>query len=222
MVSPADFQPNHLYGTVQYGNFIEFEDAKEFLQIPDVDTSRDAVLQRCINAVCSHCARHINGPIGRTLYEPPTWGVFNGGWGNTNSYIYLPKQPVLQVVQVIEYQGSASVVLNELNPSSGGDGYRVNYVDGYVERITGGIYQRPWYPGEMSVWITWWAGFEPVPPEIWFEAMQWVKRKFDSTQIGLAGKGSAFDSGGASEDHSSAMPGSMKGALESFVMPGIA
>lgn len=204
-----------------YGNYIELEDAKQFLQIPDIDTARDFALQWCIGAACTAVQKFANRPLGKTLYEPPAWGVFNGGAGNTSSYIILPKQPVLQVNFVIEYQGSASVQLAEVTPGSGADGYRVNYPEGYIERILGGVWQRPWYPSEMGVLVSWWAGMSPVPDDIWFGTMMWVKKLFESTQIGLGGGRSPMAGHSESSGDQWHIPGPLRGLMAPWVQPSV-
>lgn len=222
------FTPNSQYATEQYADFILLTDAKQFLQIESNDTSRDWALQHAVSAACTGVSRFLNRPIGKTLYEPP-YGVFNGGSGNTSSYIWLPKFPVLEVVSVIEYQGSTPVTLAEIDPNAAdanyktGDGYRVNYREGYIERILGGVWQRPWYPSEMGVLVSWWAGMNPVPADLWFDTMAWAAQLFRSTQQREAGNPFSR-SGDNGADNSGAWPGMPKwlsGKLQTYVLPSV-
>ena len=87
----------------------------------------------------------------------------------------LPRRPVTKVVSVIEYQGDTPVTLSEItNPATGGDGYQVNYRTGRITRVLGGIWNRPFYPGSNNVWVTWKAGYNPIPPDWIQAALEWV------------------------------------------------
>lgn len=224
----AGFSPNESYGSESYADYVLLTDAKTFLQIDQDDTSRDWALQVAVSAACTKIQRFCNRPIGETLYEPP-FGVFNGGSGNTSSYIVLPRQPVLQVVSVIEYQGATPVALSEIDPNSSssnyetGDGYRVDYRSGTIERIMGGVWQRPWMPSEMGVWVTWIAGMRPVPSDLYFSTITWAAELFRVTQQRMSGTGPLRGAGGNSNDNGPwpGIPSWLRGQLQDYVYPGI-
>ena len=172
------------------------------------DSSHDEVLNIIVNGVCARAAKLRGGPIAPTTYS---WedglGKFDGSGGLNSGYIMLPRTPVIQVEQVIEYQGNVPVVLDEIVDPAGlqenvgvTDGYQVNYRTGRLTRVLGGIWNRPFYPGSNNVWVTWQAGYNPIPPD-WIQAgIEWVSFVYRNLQETVtAGRsvtaGSEYDPG---------------------------
>jgi len=165
-------------GTTVYGNYITLDEAKEWLQIPDEDTTKDIALQRIIDAACDSVQRYCNRPMGSTWYEE----AFDGWTGLNASYIMLPTYPILEIESLIEYQGSNPVTLTEVSQASGGDGFQVVYKTGRLTRVLGGIWARPGYPGSKNVIVTWRAGFDPVPGSVWMATAEIIGTRFRNLQ----------------------------------------
>jgi hypothetical protein len=163
---------------------------KPWLQFAGTDTTHDAILDVIIAGVCARAAKLHGGPILPTTYGPDDGlGKFDGSGGLNSGYIMLPRRPVIQVVEVVEYQGQSPVVLPEVtDPFTGADGFQVNYRSGRITRVLGGLWNRPFYPGSNNVWITWVAGYNPIDPDWIQAALEWVAFVFRNTQQTLSAK----------------------------------
>jgi len=183
---------------------------KPVMQWQGIDTSHDEVLELIIAGVCTRAAKLRGGPIGETEFGPADGlGKFDGSGGMNSGFIMLPRTPVIEVVEVVEYQGNAPVTLTEItNPAGTGtsgatDGYQVNYRTGRLTRVMGGIWNRPFYPGSNNVWVTWKAGYNPIPPDWIQAALEWVAFVYRNTQevvtsnrgVSLGSEYDASDSG---------------------------
>lgn len=161
---------------------------KPWLGFPSTstDTSHDQVLDVIIAGVCTRAAKLRGGPIAPTTYGPDDGlGKFDGDGGLLSGYIVLPRTPVIEVVQVIEWTGQQAVYLPEITDPSGAgagtptdpggsDGYQVNYRTGRLTRVLGGVWNRPFMPGSNNIWVEWVAGYNPIPAD-WIEAaLEWV------------------------------------------------
>ena len=172
-------------GTQTYAAYLDLaEQVKPWLQIDFTDDTHDVALNILINSTCTQVQRIIGGPVPETLYGPADGvGKFDGAASLASEYIMLPRTPVIQVVSVVEYQGSNPVTLSEISdPSTGGDGYQIDYRTGLLTRVVGGIWGRPWYPGSNNVWVTWKAGFNPIPEDLIEATLDWVEYKYRNGQ----------------------------------------
>lgn len=221
----ANYTPgtaNALHGTTVYGSFIGLSEAKEYLQYPADDESHDAAFQRIVDAACTWVQTFCGRPIGKTLYKPP-YGRFSGGAGINSSYIALPRFPVLQILSVIEFQGSTPVALSEVDPASGSDGYTVDYSTGIIERVMGGVWQRPFMPSERGVLVTWYAGFDPIPADIWLTTMNLIDLWFRTYQQQGANKSAASNpmNNGQPQGPWGGVPAFVKSGLQPYILPSI-
>lgn len=148
-------------------------------------------LSLIVDSVCTEAQRFIGGPIAPTLYGPTTGiGMFDGAGGLMSGYIMLPKFPVISITKVIEHQAQGSAVtLVEVPNTTGttGTGFQVNYRTGRLTRVLGGQWNRPWYPGSNNIWVTWTAGYNPIPADIVRASLEWVAHIYRNTQQSRGG-----------------------------------
>lgn len=169
--------------TDKYANFLDvYTMVKPWLNIAQGDTSMDFILATLANGISVNVQSFIGAPIAPKTYGPDDGlGKFSGGDGLGASYIMLPRTPVLKVLNVTEYWNQTPVELTEITqPGTTGiqDGYQVNYRTGKLTRILGGIWPRPWMPGVQNVWVTWIAGYNPIPGDILEACLEWITDKF--------------------------------------------
>lgn len=171
-------------GTQTYQTYLDLEEeVKPWLQKAPTDTSGDANLQLLTDMACVQIQNYIGQPIAATRYGPDDGiGKFDGSGGLYSGYIMLPKCPVISVESVIEWQGSNPVTLEQIDPATGGDGYQINYLTGRLTRVLGGVWNRPFIPGSNSVWVTWTAGYNPIPADIRVATLELVKHWWTNTQ----------------------------------------
>lgn len=184
-------------GSETFPTFLDVqEQVKPWLEYKGVDYSQDEVLNLIVDGVCTEAQRQAGGPIAPKQYGPNDGlGKFDGSGGLNSGYIMLPRTRVIQVEEVIEYQGQAAVTLTEIVDPAGitgnvgiTDGYQVNYRTGRVTRVLGGIWNRPFYPGSNNVWITWTAGYNPIPQDMIMAALEWIAAVFHNTQAALTAR----------------------------------
>lgn len=181
----------------QYPTYLDVEtQVKPWLQFSGLSLTSTTtfVLQLITDSVCTECAQFTGGPIAPTRFGPGTGiGRFDGAGGLMSGYIMLPRYPVIQITEVIEYIGNEGYILTEVPPtghgsSSGGPGstmatgYQCNYRTGRLTRVLGGIWNRPFYPGSNNVWVTWYAGYNPIPTDIIRASLEWVAEIYRNTQ----------------------------------------
>ena len=162
--------------------FLDFPEVWGYLGYNRTPTTTDETLvRRYIDAACTEAQSTADRPFAPTQFHRR----FNGWSGLNGAYIMLPYHPVLQVSSVTEWWGNSGPhVLSEQTPEAqtGQDVYQVDYAHGVVTRTFMGLVQRPWFPGSRNIEITWTAGYNPVPPDVWMATCELVGWWYRNTQ----------------------------------------
>jgi hypothetical protein len=217
--------------TPQWSPIIDRDsDLKPFLQYPREKTDQDEVL----DLLASSASDWINSYLGRPIAPTKFTERFDGWAGWTGSIILLPYYPVLEVVSVLEYWGlSGPHSLVEQTPANQyGVGYtagspsqgtyQLNPRIGEIRRTFPGLVQKPFFPGSRNIEITWVAGFDPIPGQVKFAALELASHWYRSSQeqeeihYGPGGGG-----GSGRDDLWPAVPNRVTMLLESFTQQGI-
>lgn len=158
-------------GGNQYGAYLTLSEVKSWLRFPNptAESSDDALLQRIVDACCSKIQQRLNRPVG----SQECWERHDGWSGE---YIFLKQSPVLELVSCIEWQSSGGpITLVESTPQNPVDGIQINYATGRIMRTFAGYsWPRPFFPGSRNIEITYRAGLNPVPPDVWMATVEWV------------------------------------------------
>lgn len=164
--------------SIQWGPLVDLvNDVKPFLQVPASDTSKDTILQDLIDGISDWVQRECGRPLAKSRF---TWKT---GTNGSTSVVMLPYYPVLEVVSCTEYWGiSGPHVLIESTPTAQTDGFQVDYPTGALTRVFQGLVQKPWFPGSDNIWVTWDAGFNPVPASARLMVKEAIKWYWDATQ----------------------------------------
>ena len=202
-------------------------------------TQTKAVLQLITDSVCTQAQRFIGGPIGPTQYSPTTGiGMFDGSAGLLSGYIMLPRYPVVTITKLVEYRGGTGVELYEVKPTGTGTptttregtqpgtGFQCNYRTGRLTRVLGGIWNRPWYPGSNNIWVTWTAGYNPIPSDIVRASLEWVAHIYRNTQQARSNGGVRGNGAGQYEPADlpglwAGMPNRVADTLKTYVHVGV-
>jgi hypothetical protein len=209
---------------------------KPWLRFLKIDTSFDEILTIITAGCCTEVQRFIGAPIAPMVYGPDDGlGKFDGAASMNSGYIMLPRTPVLEVVSVIEYQGNNPVQLTEIvNPGQANvpnnpypaDGYQVSYRTGRLTRVLGGIWNRPFYPGSNNIWVTWVAGYNPIPADILMCTLNWIghifKNGFEASAARPPAPGEEFGAESASRGLWLGIPNDVKAVLQTYLAPGVA
>lgn len=166
--------------TLTFGAYLDLaNDVKPWLQIPATDTTRDNALTLITGMACNWVQKFLGGPVAATSFTRR----FDGWSDWSGAYIMLPYQPVLEVVQVIEFRGTlGAFVLPESVPTAQTDGWQLVPSTGRLNRVFPGNVQKPWFPGSRNIEISWVAGYQPVPPDIQVATLEMVAHWFRNTQ----------------------------------------
>lgn len=164
--------------SIQWGPLVDLvNDVKPFLQIASSDTSKDSILQDLIDGVSDWVQRECGRPLAKSRF---TWKT---GTNGSTSVIMLPYYPVLEIISCTEYWGiSGPHVLIESVPTAQTDGFQVDYPTGALTRVFQGLVQKPWFPGSDNIWVTWDAGYNPVPASARLMTKEAIKWYWDNTQ----------------------------------------
>ena len=231
-ITPAP--PATPLGTQTYQSYLDVqEQVKPWLQFSGISLSSttDFILQLIVDSVCTQAQRFIGGPIASTQYGPGTGiGKFDGSGGLYSGYIVLPRRPIVKVTSVVEYQGDRPVQLYEVDPQAWTPptqtGYQVDYRDGTITRVLGRVWNRPFYPGSNNVWVTWYAGYNPIPADIIRASLEWCAHIYRNTEQVVGNNLRGVGPGDEYEPATLAglwagIPDRVADVLESYVQPGI-
>ena len=159
-------------------SYITLDEARTWLQFPaNASTANDGVLEDIIAMACEFVQNYINHPIAPTRFTER-----HDGW--SGEYIMLNQYPIVEMVSVQEFQSAGGVLnLSESTPENPVDGYQVNYLTGRIMRVfLGYSWPRPWFPGSRNIEVTYYAGYNPLPPAIRIATRELIKHWWVNTQ----------------------------------------
>lgn len=210
-------------GTVQWTTYLDLDEVVAWLQftgagVPDVGTAESGLLQRIIDSACSRAQTIANRPL-----CPTTYFERHDGW--SGEYIQLNYSPFVKLVQCQEWQSTGGwVQLPESTPENPVEGIQINYLSSRIMRTFAGYsWPRPFFPGSRNIEVTYIAGFNPVPPDIWTATIDLVAYWWRNTQQaarGFKGSGSAAYGGAQSPDGLwPGIPNRISDVFKSYRMP---
>lgn len=214
-----------LGGTPRLASFIDLAEAKDWMQFssPSAPSPRDAALQRVIDMACWLVQRYINRPA-----SPQTFTERHDGW--SGEYIMVRYTPFLSLNYCNEWQSSGGMVsLAESTPEAPVDGIQIDYVTGRIMRTFAGYsWPRPFFPGSRNIEISYVAGYNPTPPDLWMATMELVAHWWRNTQQAAAkGFGGAIGGERANDPEQEAaglwqgLPYRVTSILDVYRLPGI-
>lgn len=166
--------------THQWAVYLDFDEVTDYLQFDQPPTGSDAVkLQRFINGACAQA----QGPGGANRPLCPTRVTErHDGW--SGEYLMLLFSPLLSLDLCREWQSAGGFVgLPESTPESPTEGVQVDHSTGRLMRTFAGYsWPRPFFPGSRNIEITYTAGFNPVPDDVWEATMELVAWKWRNSQ----------------------------------------
>jgi hypothetical protein len=170
--------------TPQFASYLDVQDdVRPWLQLSDTpEPVIDRKLQITTSAICLRVQNYLGKPLGETEF----FQRFSGWPGNNGAILMLPYYPVTKIVRVVEYRGSSGpYVLVEQTPEENqgsSETFQIKPLTGMLIRTFMGNLQRPWFPGSNNIEVTWRAGYNPVPDDIYMATLEYIKRWWDSTQ----------------------------------------
>jgi hypothetical protein len=164
--------------STQWASYIDAEEAEEYLQLEATLTStQQTKLQRYIDSACTTAQSRAGRPFGPTQFQER-----HDGW--SGEYIQLRYSPFLQLVLCREWQSSGGfVTLPESTPEDPIEGIQIDYATAQIMRTFAGYsWPRPFFPGSRNIEVTYVAGFNPLPPDIWEATQELIAWKWRNTQ----------------------------------------
>lgn len=168
----------NLTSTTQWGTYLDLEETSNWLQFSGVPTgSAQTELQRMIDSACTRAQNMAGRPLGATQFQER-----HDGW--SGEYIQLRYSPFLKLVSCTEWQSSGGPInLPESTPSNPVEGIQIDYATSRIMRAFQGYsWPRPFFPGSRNIEITYVAGFNPVPPDVWQATVDLVAYWWRNTQ----------------------------------------
>ncbi len=155
-------------------------DVFPWLQLPQSDASNPYTLTNLTlitQAVCSWAQKRLGKPIAPHLFQH----LFDGdGYATT---IMLPYPPVLEIVTVVETWGmSGDHVLDEATPDNQVFGFECQYSTGRLVRMFHGLVPYPWFPGVRNIYVEYWAGQNPIDPDLKMATLEMIAHWYRNTQ----------------------------------------
>lgn len=170
--------------TTQWASYLDLAEVETWLQFTGAALPADtqAILQRVIDAACTRAQN-----IAARPFAPTTFKERHDGW--SGEYVMLRYSPVLELTLCREWQSSGGfIVLPESTPENPVDGVQVDYATGRIMRTFAGYsWPRPFFPGSRNIEITYQAGFNPVPPDVWEATVDLVAYWWRNTQQAARG-----------------------------------
>ena len=142
--------------TQSNATYLDIVEVADWLQLPAPPSGADAVkLQRVIDMACQWASNYCNRPIAPTLFNER-----HDGWSGDT--IMLRRTPFVSLVSATEWQSSGGPVqLLEATPENGLDGINIDYATSK---------------------ITYLAGWNPIPPDVWLGTCELVAHWWRNTQ----------------------------------------
>lgn len=165
-------------GTRTWATYLDLKETDDWLQFKGTPTGGQlTILQRVIDAACERAQNMANRPFGATEFKER-----HDGWAGDT--IVLHYSPFLRLVKCREYQSSGGFVdLPESTPENPVEGIQIDYATSEVTRTFGGYsWPRPFFPGRRNVEVTYIAGFDPVPADVWTATVDLVAYWWRNTQ----------------------------------------
>lgn len=165
--------------TNQWGTYLDVAEVTEWLQfttgVPSGSTEK--LLQRVIDAACTRAQNMAARPFCPTRFQER-----HDGW--SGEYIQLRYSPFLQLVTCTEWQSSGGPInLTESTPANPVEGIQIDYATSRIMRAFAGYsWPRPFFPGSRNIEVTYVAGFDPVPPDIWEATVDLVAWRWRNSQ----------------------------------------
>lgn len=164
--------------TPQWASYIDLEEAVEYLQLETtLKPAEQTKLQRYIDSACTTAQSRAGRPFAPTQFQER-----HDGW--SGEYIQLRYSPFLEYVLCREWQSSGGfVTLPESTPESPIEGIQIDYATAQIMRTFAGYsWPRPFFPGSRNIEVTYVAGFNPLPPDIWEATQELIAWKWRNTQ----------------------------------------
>jgi hypothetical protein len=221
--TPMGFSPTgNPAGSVQWTTFLDMPEVLSWLQftsgIATPGTEISGLLQRIIDAACWTGQDIANRPLCPTQ-------MFNRYSGWSGEYIQLDYSPIIKIVKCQEWMSTGGFVqLPESTPENPVEGVQVNYRTGQIMRTFAGYsWPRPFFPGSRNIEVTYIAGYDPIPPNVWVATIDLVAYWFRNTyQASRTFTGNAAEYGQnqqASGDLWPGIPNRIAQVFESFRLP---
>ncbi len=206
-------------GTRQWATYIDLDEAQQYLKLHEaLSAGREALLQRFIDSACTQAQNRANRPLG-----PNTFRERHDGW--SGEYIMLRWSPFLGLVKATEWQSTGGPInLPECTPETNVEGIQIDYATSRVMRTFGYNWPKPFFPGSRNIEITYQAGFNPIPPDIWEATMELIMWKWRNSQQPARTEvlaGSDFSDTGASDGLFPGMPNRIAEVFDTYWMPSI-
>jgi hypothetical protein len=220
--TPMGFDPtSNPSGTVQWTTYLDTTEVLDWLQFtgtPDPGSATSGLLQRMIDSACYRAQAIANRPFcPTTMYER------HDGW--SGEYIQLEYSPFIKLIQCGEWQSTGGlIILPESTPENPVDGIQINYKTSRIMRTFAGYsWPRPFYPGSRNIEVTYIAGFNPVPPDVWEATIDLVAYWYRNTQQAsrtFTGTSAAYGGAqGGSGDLWPGIPNRLSDVFESYRLP---
>lgn len=160
--------------------YLDFDEVWGYLQMDAAPTGQNAIrLQRFIDSACTQA----QGPSGANRPIAPTQlQERHDGWSGDTIQLYY--SPFLALVSCVENMSTGGPIsLPESTPEHNGfDGVAIDYGTSQVTRTFAGGWPRPYFPGLRNIEVTYVAGFNPLPPDLWEATMELVAWKWRNSQ----------------------------------------
>lgn len=166
--------------TTYQASYLDFAEVWQYLQFPGSPAAQQQnMLQRYIDAACAYA----QGPEGANRPIAPTEFLErHDGW--SGEYILLHHSPFIKLVACTEWQSSGGPIpLVESTPANPVEGIQIDYATSKIMRTFAGYsWPRPFFPGSRNIEVTYIAGFNPLPPDIWRATMNLIKWWWNNEQ----------------------------------------
>jgi hypothetical protein len=179
-------------------------DVKPFLQWPNSTTPQDQLLQNTVDDACAWVQETIGGPVAPTMFQRRFNGYSN--WGG--STISLPYFPVIvdtsHPITVTEFWGLSgphTLTLQTPSAQGGSDMFSLDALEGNITRSYLGLLARPTFPGLKNIEVTWWAGYNPLPPVLRRVTLRLIKHWWSKDMQSQVGGGGFKRSEGDGYEH---------------------
>ena len=169
--------PTNPTSVQSWASYIDMAEVWPFLGMDNPPVGANLLrLQRFIDSACTVAQRGANRPFTPTQFQER-----HDGW--SGEFIQLHYSPFLQLVSCVENMSTGGPInLPEAEAGAGVNGIQIDYGTSRIMRTFDGSWPRPFFPGSRNIWVTYVAGFNPVPADVWDATVDLIAYKWRMTQ----------------------------------------
>ena len=118
--------------------------------------------------------------------------------------------------------GGHTLTLQTPEAQGGSDMFSLDAIEGIITRSYLGLLARPTFPGLKNIEVTWWAGYNPVPPALRRATLRLIKHWWARDFQSQVGGFKRSEDGGEEREYFPLVPNDIMQIFSQYIQVGLA